>query len=247
MSDGRSPHDVVGPTSDRRRPRAPRGPSPRKRQAILGAARGLFLQRGYGATSMEDVAVHAGVSKQTVYAHFMDKARLFDELVRGDIANSESSGHPLIEELPDTDDVERDLRTFARAFLADVMQPELLRLRRVLIGEAERFPELARAWYEAGPRTSCLVFAAWFEKLDGRGVLRTPDPLLAAEYFNWLVLAIPVNTAMSLPGDDHLHTTRELDRYADEAVRVFLAAYGPEPPTPPRSTAKLERIAATQT
>ena len=75
------------------------------------------------------------------------------------------------------------------------------------------FPELARAWYQAGP--------------NGRGVLRTPDPLLAAEYFNWLVLAIPVNTAMSLPGDDHLHTTRELDRYADKAVRVFLAAYGP--------------------
>lgn len=207
--------------------RSRRGPSPRKREAILRAARRLFLARGYDATNMEDVAAEAGVSKQTVYAHFVDKARLFDELVTGDIAESRSAGHPLVEAMPASEDLGQDLRTYARALLADVMQPDLLRLRRMLIGEAERFPHLAAAWYEAGPLQSFRTFSRWFEALDRRGLLRTPDPWLAAQHFNWLVLSIPVNAAMSRPSEDPLFSDAELDAYADEAVRIFLAAYGP--------------------
>ena len=203
-----------------------RAPSPRKRQAILDAARALFVQRGYAGTTMDDVAVHAHVSKQTVYSHFVDKERLFKELIAADIAHSETSTHPLIESMPMTEHLERDLRVFARAHLADVMQPELLRMRRMLIGEAERFPDLAKAWYEAGPMRSCAVFAAWFKALDERGLLRVADPLLAAQQFNWLVLSIPVNAAMSEPSDHALFTPRELNHYADEGVRVFLAAFG---------------------
>ena len=51
------------------------------------------------------------------------------------------------------------------------------------------------------------------------------DPLLAAQHFNWLVLSIPLNHAMFHPIDTQL-TPRQLRRYADDAVRVFLAAYG---------------------
>ena len=175
---------------------------------------------------MDDVAASAWVSKQTVYAHFADKARLFEQLITGDIAHSETSTHPLIAAIPQSDHLERDLREYARAHLADVMQPELLRLRRMLIGEAERFPELARGWYEAGPVRSCAIFATWFRALDRRGLLRAPDPMLAAQHFNWLVLSIPVYAALSLPVDDVPYTRSELDHYADEGVRVFLAAYG---------------------
>jgi TetR/AcrR family transcriptional regulator, mexJK operon transcriptional repressor len=73
---------------------------------------------------------------------------------------------------------------------------------------------------------SCAIFARWFTALDERGLLRVPDPMLAAQQFNWLILSIPLNAAMSLPLDGPLFTRRELNRYADEGVRVFLAAYG---------------------
>lgn len=208
-----------------------RGPSHRKRTAILDAARALFVERGYAGTSMDDIASRARVSKQTVYSHFAEKSRLFTELITGDIADSESSTHPLVRAMPDTDDLERDLRIFARAHLADVMQPDLLRLRRMLIGEAARFPDLAQAWYRAGPVRSAAVFEDWFRQLTDRGLLRTPDAALAAEQFNWLVLSIPVNAAMSLPLDGPPFTPDQLDHYADEGVRVFLAAYG-APTTP---------------
>ena len=201
------------------------GRSARKRRAILDAARTLFLRNGYAGSSMDDVAALAGVSKQTVYKHFADKQHLFTELLDSDIAHSAGSTDPLIEKMPDTENLEEDLRMFARRHLADVMQPKLLQMRRVLIGEAERFPELARAWYATGPERSFAEFAGWFAAWDRRGLLRAPDPMLAAQHFNWLVLSIPLNKAM-FSGDDLEFEPGELERYADEGVRVFLAAYG---------------------
>jgi AcrR family transcriptional regulator len=200
--------------------------SARKRRAIQDAARTLFLRNGYAGTSMDDIAALARVSKQTVYKHFADKQRLFTEFIAHDIAQVKGSTHALIEEMPNTQHLEQDLREFARQHLADVMEPQLLRMRRVLIGEAERFPELAQAWYENGPERSCAIFAGWFSTLDRRGLLRTPDPMLAAQHFNWLILSIPLNKAMASPSEQPLFTRAELNHFADEGVRVFLAAYG---------------------
>lgn len=202
------------------------GRSARKRQAIVDAARTLFLRNGYAGTSMDDIAALAEVSKQTVYKHFTDKQRLFAEIITSDIAPIQASrAQELAAMMPESDDLERDLREFARLHLAQVMQPQLLRMRRVLIGEGERFPDLARGWYENGPALSFALFAGWFEALDRRGLLHTPDPLLAAQHFNWLVLSIPLNQAMAYPLDEVRFTERELNHYADEGVRVFLAAY----------------------
>ena len=202
------------------------GRSARKRAAILGAAHGLFLQRGYAGTSMDDVAARAEVSKQTVYKQFADKQRLFVEVITSDVGRDEATVEARMAAMPDSVDIAADLRAYARWHLADVMQPARLRLRRMLIGEAERFPELARAWYASGPERSCAEFARWFTAWQGRGLLRTPDPTLAAQEFNWLVLSIPLNRAMAYASDEPLYSAAELDAYADEAVRVFLAAYG---------------------
>jgi len=173
------------------------------------------------------IADRAAVSKQTIYSHFTDKEGLFRALITHDIAESDSASHPLVASMAATDDLRRDLTDYAWAHLADVMQPDLLRMRRMLIGEAERFPDLAQAWYEAGPGVSCAIFPDWFTALDRRGLLAVEDPDLAAQHFNWLVLSIPLNRAMASRLDRPLYGRDELDRFADEAVRIFLAAYGP--------------------
>jgi hypothetical protein len=98
----------------------------------------------------------------------------------------------------DRGDVEADLRDLARRQLAAVMQPRLLQLRRLVIGEAGRFPELGRAFYERGPGRTVAALANTFERLDARGVLDLDDPLLAAHHFNWLIMSIPLNEAMLL-------------------------------------------------
>ena len=191
----------------------------------MDAARTLFLRKGYGGTSMDEVAALAAVSKQTVYKHFADKKRLFTAIITGDISATETLTHDMVAALADSDDIEQDLRRFARRHIADVTQPHLVQLRRIIIAEAERFPELARTWYASGPERAHATLAEQFRALGRRGLLRADDPLLAAQHFNWLILSIPLNKAM-FHGSDTGLTPSDLDRYADEGVRVFLAAYG---------------------
>lgn len=210
-----------------------RGPSRQKRRDILDAAFRLFLIKGFAGTTIEEVAAEAGVSKQTVYAHFSGgedgvKDTLFRAMVEAEVGQRDRQPHYLEGTLADTDDLQRDLRTYARHHLRLVMTPELVSLRRMLIGEAERFPGLAESWYVNGPAQSFETFATWFSALDDRGLLEIPDPMMAAQTFNWLVLSTPLNEAMALGTSGPAVT--DLDRYADEAVRVFLAAYGK--PTP---------------
>ena len=203
---------------------APR--SVRKRAVILDAATTLFLRHGYLGTSMDEIASLAGVSKQTVYKHFADKQRLFSAIVAAAV---DAAGDPVMAEattLADSDDPATDLHALARRQLEQVVQPRLMQLRRLVIGEANRFPELGRAFYERGAGRSTAALAAAFERLTARGLLDTPDPRLAAAHFNWLVMSAPVNRAMLL-GDEAIATAAELDRYAEGGVRAFLAAYEP--------------------
>jgi TetR/AcrR family transcriptional regulator, mexJK operon transcriptional repressor len=201
------------------------GRSARKRRAIMEAARKVFLRKGYDGASMDDVAALAAVSKQTVYKHFADKKTLFTAIITGDIGAAETLTHGMVAALPDSEDIGADLRQFARRHIADVTKPHLIRLRRIIIAEAERFPELARIWYASGPERAHATLADQFQALARRGLLRVDDPLLAAQYFNWLILSIPLNKAM-FHGSDTEFTPSELGRYADEGVRIFLAAYG---------------------
>jgi TetR/AcrR family transcriptional repressor of mexJK operon len=198
--------------------------SARKRRAILDAATTLFLRHGYRGTSMDEIAAVAEVSKQTVYKHFADKESLFSEIVVGTVEEVARPVHDEVLELQDSGDLEVDLRRLARRLLRMVMQPRILQLRRLVIGEAGRFPELGRTFYEQGPGRTIAALATVFERLADRGVLQAGDPLLAAAHFNWLVMSIPLNRAMLL-GDDETPATAELNRYADAGVRAFLAAY----------------------
>jgi TetR/AcrR family transcriptional repressor of mexJK operon len=199
--------------------------SVRKRNEILDAATSLFLVHGYLGTSMDEIAALARVSKQTVYKHFADKESLFSAIVAAAV---DAAGNPVLDEtdaLGESDDLAADLTAFARGQLARVMQPRLMQLRRLVIGEANRFPELGRGFYERGAGRSIAGMAAAFERLTARGQLHAHDPELAAAHFNWLVMAAPVNRAMLL-GDDAIPSAAELDRYAEGGVKAFLAAYG---------------------
>ena len=199
--------------------------STRKREAILAAATTVFLRNGYLGTSMDEIAALAAVSKQTVYKHFADKQSLFSEIVTGTVDAISEPVYNEVLNLEESGDIEADLRDLARRQLATVMQPTLLQLRRLVIGEAGRFPELGRVFYERGPERTIAALATVFERLTERGVLQLDDPRLAAAHFNWLIMSIPLNQAM-LCGNDEPLATADLERYADTGVHAFLAAYG---------------------
>jgi TetR/AcrR family transcriptional repressor of mexJK operon len=198
--------------------------SARKHKAIIEAATALFLRQGYQDTSVEEIAALAAVGKQTVYKHFADKQRLFSAIILGSIATAEGFTTTAVGILRDTDDLQRDLREVARRYLATVMQPSVLQLRRLIIAEADRFPELARTYYERVPEHTVTTLGSCFEALAERGLLQADDPRLAASHFAFLVVGHPLNQAMFC-GHDGPVSISELDHLADAAVRVFLAAY----------------------
>jgi len=103
-----------------------------------------------------------------------------------------------------------------------------LRLRRLVISETDRFPELGRALYEGGPGRAIAGLAEALRRWTDRGFLVLDDPVVAATQFNWLVMGDPVNRAMFF-GSVHL-SAAEQERHLTQSVHVFLAAYGR--PTP---------------
>lgn len=196
-----------------------------KRQAILSAASEIFLRNGYAHTSVDEIASKAAVSKQTVYKQFGDKEKLFTELILGVIDKASVPDHAGIAALRDTQDLATDLRAYARMLVGIVMQPRVLRLRRLIVAEADRFPALAKTYYERGPKRTTEAMADCFEHLASRGLLVFDDKILAAEHFNWLVLSIPLNRIM-LGGDPARPADHDLVRMADAGTAAFLRAYG---------------------
>jgi TetR/AcrR family transcriptional repressor of mexJK operon len=199
----------------------------RKHREILEAAATLFLTDGYVGTSMDEVAAAASVSKQTVYKHFSDKEHLFTEIVLATTDHVHGVVRRVVASLGDSYDLKRDLPELARRFLAAIMDPEFLRLRRLVIANAHRFPEVGASWYEESFVRGPAAFAERFRQLMDRGLLRADDPLLAAHHFIGLLLWVPINRAMFTGREDL--SAAELDQHAGEAVRLFLAAYAVSP------------------
>lgn len=199
--------------------------SRRKRAGILEAATELFLTRGYAGSSMDEVAAAASASKQTVYKHFSDKETLFREIVLGTVADVSRPFQAHIRAIEKAEDVPDALRDLARKYISAVMAPELLRRRQLVVREAGRLPDLARAYHDGAPVQTIHQLAATFARLTDRGELTVKDPEMAATHFAFLVLGRPLDTVL-FRGDDTAWSPRELIRMADAATDVFLAAYG---------------------
>ncbi|MDC7339344.1 TetR/AcrR family transcriptional regulator [Streptomyces lydicus] len=199
------------------------GRSARKRTAIMDAATKAFMAKGYAGTSMDDIAKLAAVSKQTVYKHFTDKEKLFAEIVLATTDRVDAMVD-LVADIPaDAQALDENLTRLARQFLTALTQPEVLQLRRLIIANADTFPQLGGAWYEQGFERVLSTLATTFHHLADQGLLRIADPHLAANHFSGLLLWIPVNKAMFHGSPQH--TQDELDRFAAAGVSAFLAAY----------------------
>lgn len=107
-----------------------------------------------------------------------------------------------------------------------LMQPELLRLRRLVIANAERFPAVGRGWFSDGFERVPETLSVAFRRYAAKGRLRMDAPLMAANHFVGLVLWIPLNRAMLSGNCDS--DPAELARYAQAAVDAFLRGYGTE-------------------
>ncbi len=152
----------------------------RKSEAILDAAMALFAEKG-AAASMEEIARRAGVSKQTLYNRYASKVEIGRAIAeqRSEMITAplRSGGTPV-----------EVLTALADAMLEKLCTTEGRIALRGIALLSPHAPELARAVYEAGAGESLGRLTAWLTEQDARGVLRVPDPLLAAEMFTGMTM-----------------------------------------------------------
>jgi TetR/AcrR family transcriptional repressor of mexJK operon len=198
-----------------------------RRDAILDVAYECFVAEGYGLTSMSTIAARLGGSKGTLYNYFRSKEDLFDAFVR----RACSRLHLDMEGVPKGDDVRDRLVQMARNFIDHLLAPQSIAIHRVVVGEGARFPELARLFYEAGPRTGIASTAALLAALMDQGALRRADPALAAHQLKDLALSGLFNLRLWGVIDDPDPAARQAQ--AETAVDTFLRAYAPDAPARP--------------
>ena len=187
----------------------------------MEAALTLFLRQGYRETTTDEIAALAGVSKRTIYHTFPDKENLFDTLVRGSIERAQSFLDDTSFALGGASDLRSAMQSVALKYVDTVFQSHVLQLRRLVISEANRFPELALSYYRQVPGRTIDSLAEDFRQLSKKGALRANDPGRMAQHFAALLIEHPLDMAMF----GALTPIDELRKAALDGVDAFLAAY----------------------
>jgi TetR/AcrR family transcriptional regulator of autoinduction and epiphytic fitness len=211
-------------------PKARRGDS---REAIVAAAVRLFLERGFGAVSMDDLAEAAGVARRTLYNQFASKEEIFREMLRrvsGQLDHAFPSG------IETQGDVEEVLRVIARVILELHKNPEYVGFLRMVVADSRQFPWIAEAFAAVmDPQTE--RFARYLAHLTAMGVLVCPNPSLAAHQFMGILNEFSLWPLMV--GRESLSVPAE--ELVEETIQMFLRHY--RRPRPKGTVTSVERDA----
>ena len=195
------------------------------RTAIIEAAERLFLERGFGSVSMDELAEAAGLARRTLYNQFASKEEIFREMLLRVSGQLEHAFPPGIETRGDVEDV---LRLIARAILELHKQPEYLGFLRMVVADSRQFPWIAEEFAAVmDPQTERL--ARYLDHLTALGILDCHNRMLAAHQFMGLLNEFSLwpwmmgRESVPVPGEDVI----------EETVRMFLRSYRrPRPQEP---------------
>lgn len=196
----------------------------RKYEQVLEGARIIFMADGFEGASVDAIAKAAGVSKATLYSYFADKRLLFTEVACSECRRQADHA---VANIDQTAPAEFVLRKAAAHIVNFILSDFARSIYRVCVGEADRFPELAREFYSSGPKMAQEVLAPYLDFAVERGELAIEDTTLAAFQFSSLCKAEIFD--QSLFGVRSEFTQAEIDRVIDGAIDMFLARYGVKP------------------
>lgn len=192
----------------------------RKFDQVLKGAREIFMRDGFEGANVDDIAKAAGVSKATLYSYFPDKRLLFMEIAQVECALMADRTLKLI----DDSKTPREVLTIAASqvvpfLLSDFSQ----KIFRICLAERERFPELGRAFYAAGPEMAQARISEYLRRAISRGELIIEDVPMAADQFAELCRAkLWVRAVFGIQSD---FSQAEVDDVVKHAVETFLARY----------------------
>ncbi|RXH57056.1 TetR/AcrR family transcriptional regulator [Granulicella sibirica] len=193
-----------------------------KRDTILAAATRVFIQHGYEGTSMELVAKTACAARRTLYNQFPEgKAQLFSAVVE-----RMWKAFPVMSIATDEAmlaDPEKGLRTIGYAIGNFWKTPLSVSFLRMIIGEASRFPELMRSFFDAGKTPAVGAIRNYIAELGKRGTLDIDDAGLASEQFIGMIDESVL--WVRVMGSDSELASERIAAVVEQAVAIFLGHY----------------------
>jgi AcrR family transcriptional regulator len=187
------------------------------REAVVKAAQRLFLERGFGAVTMDDLSETASVARRTLYNQFASKEEIFREMLRRVSAQLENALPPGIETSGDAEEV---LRRAARIILNLHRQPEYVGFLRMVVADSRQFPWIAKAFAAAmDPQTERLT--RYLAHQTALGLLDCRNPVLAAHQFMGILNEFTLwplmigRRSLSVPAEE----------LVEETIRMFLQHY----------------------
>lgn len=205
--------------------RPPKGQVAALHDRIVAIADALFIENGYGATSMAMIAARARVGKQTLYRRFPTKAVLFREVVQRRI-DAMAAPHDVLFAEPNPLD---ELKAIGRAVLGMVLDSEFIRLYRVIIAEAAMFPELACAASDNWGANFGNRCAEAIRQAQAMGFCRPGNPDILAQCFQWSLIGEPF--LKGLAHLDWLSCEEARDSFLEDVWRIFLEGVAAKPVT----------------
>jgi TetR/AcrR family transcriptional regulator, mexJK operon transcriptional repressor len=188
---------------------------------LLDVAAEVFLDQGYEAASVGEMAKRARASKQTFYSRFPTKEELFVAVIYrkcNDLFQEAS------ERLHANGPIPEMLRALSKSLLEITLSDDSIALYRIVYNESGRFPELGRMFYEAGPARGLDLLATYLKEQMEKKNLRDADPTIAASHY--LDMTIGRFVMKALLGINPRPSEKERSKVIDSAVDVFLRAYG---------------------
>ncbi|HWU13073.1 MAG TPA: TetR/AcrR family transcriptional regulator [Caulobacter sp.] len=189
---------------------------------IVAIARSHFFANGYGATTMDNIAMEAGISKGTLYRRFKTKPDLFAAFLL-DQHQRWNSADPLLN-APPTGDLRKTLISRVEAFAAAGLTEDSVNLSRLIYAESGRFPELAQIHHDSSSVIAVTILATDLATAAGRrhtlGAFMAAATLLEDTISGFVLRLI-------LQGRTETVEPAEVRAWAELAVTTFLDGYAP--------------------
>ncbi len=196
--------------------------SENRRRAILAVAREVFLEQGYAAASMSEIAARLGGSKGTLYNYFRSKEELFAAFM---VETCEGAANAIFgRALVVRADLRAALVEVGVGLLSFLLGDEILPVHRLVVAEAGRFPQLGRMFYETGPRRGERQFEEFFQQAVDAGQLPAGDAFNMGRRFKDLVLSdIYTRRQWGVLGP---FDAAQIRAHVNESVDMFLKLFG---------------------
>ncbi|HQT60760.1 MULTISPECIES: TetR/AcrR family transcriptional regulator [unclassified Acidiphilium] len=186
-----------------------------RRDALIETAERIFLRKGYHATTMDDIAAEAGMSKRTLYQLVESKEDLFTALLERrrrplDVSGIETAGRPVADVLND----------MIRLWAHHVMSPSIIALARLIMAEYMHGRTLSRLLDREGAKPCRDALRDYFAACNARGDLAIDDPEETAHMLYGMAIG-NIHIEMLL-GIGKTRTRAEIDARIARAVTLFL-------------------------